>query len=92
MIGSFAVNHSEICREAVLRGVGISVFPEFVIQPYIDSGDVVEVLKDWHVGGNYQGKIIAQYAQSKYIPSQIKTFIEYLQSRFNEQQQIKKGS
>jgi len=90
--GSFAVNHSEIRREAVLRGVGISVFPEFVIQPYIDSGDVVEVLKDWHVGGNYQGKIIAQYAQSKYIPSQIKTFIEYLQSRFNEQQQIKKGS
>ncbi|WP_019274290.1 LysR family transcriptional regulator [Vibrio coralliilyticus] len=90
--GSFAVNHSEIRREAVLRGVGISVFPEFVIQPYIDSGDAVEVLKDWHVGGNYQGKIIAQYAQSKYIPSQIKTFIEYLQNRFNEQQQIKKGS
>ncbi|WFB49577.1 LysR family transcriptional regulator [Vibrio coralliilyticus] len=90
--GSFAVNHSEIRREAVLRGVGISVFPEFVIQPYIDSGEVVEVLQDWHVGGNYQGKIIAQYAQSKYIPSQIKTFIEYLQSRFNELQQIKKGS
>ncbi|MDA0128399.1 LysR family transcriptional regulator [Vibrio sp. MarTm2] len=79
--GSFVVNHSEIRREAVLRGVGISVFPEFAIQSYIDSGQVVEVLRDWHVGGNYQGKIIAQYAQSKYIPSQIKTFIEYLQQR-----------
>lgn len=79
--GSFIVNHSEIRREAVLRGVGISVFPEFAIQSYIDSGQVVEVLRDWHVGGNYQGKIIAQYAQSKYIPSQIKTFIEYLQQR-----------
>ncbi|MCG9681908.1 LysR family transcriptional regulator [Vibrio sp. Isolate23] len=82
--GSFAVNHSEIRREAVLRGVGISVFPEFAIQSYIDSGQVIEVLPDWHVGGNYQGKIIAQYAQSKYIPSQIKTFIEYLQDCFNE--------
>ncbi|WP_339389674.1 LysR family transcriptional regulator [Vibrio neptunius] len=82
--GSFAVNHSEIRREAVLRGVGISVFPEFAIQSYIDSGQVTEVLPDWHVGGNYQGKIIAQYAQSKYIPSQIKTFIEYLQDRFNQ--------
>lgn len=82
--GSFAVNHSEIRREAVLRGVGISVFPEFAIQSYIDSGQVIEVLPDWHVGGNYQGKIIAQYAQSKYIPSQIKTFIEYLQDRFNQ--------
>jgi DNA-binding transcriptional LysR family regulator len=79
--GSFTVNHSEIRREAVLRGVGISVFPEFAIQSYLDSGEVVEVLRDWHVGGNYQGKIVAQYAQSKYIPGQIKTFIEYLQQR-----------
>ncbi|EGA72092.1 transcriptional regulator [Vibrio sinaloensis DSM 21326] len=79
--GSFIVNHSEIRREAVLRGVGLSVFPEFAIQSYIDSGQVIEVLRDWHVGGNYQGKIIAQYAQSKYIPSQIKTFIEYIQNR-----------
>lgn len=80
--GSFAVNHSEIRREAVIRGVGISVFPEFAIRSYIDSGEVVEVLKDWHVGGNYQGRIIAQYAQSKFIPGQIKTFVEYLQQRF----------
>ena len=79
--GTFIVNHSEIRREAVLRGVGVSVFPEFAIQSYIDSGQVIEILRDWHVGGNYQGKIIAQYAQSKYIPSQIKTFIEYLQNR-----------
>jgi len=80
--GSFAVNHSEIRREAVIRGVGISVFPEFAIRSYIDAGEVVEVLKDWHVGGNYQGKVIAQYAQSKFIPGQIKTFVEYLQQRF----------
>ncbi|RTZ17989.1 LysR family transcriptional regulator [Vibrio aquaticus] len=80
--GSFAVNHSEIRREAVLRGVGISVFPEFAIQPYLDSGQVLEVLKDWHVGGNYQGKVTAQYAQSKFIPEQIKAFVDYLQERF----------
>ncbi|RAH35590.1 LysR family transcriptional regulator, partial [Vibrio vulnificus] len=35
----------------------------------------------WHLGGNYQGQILAQYAQSKYVPQQIKTFIEYLQQR-----------
>ena len=82
--GSFAVNHSEIRREAVLRGIGISVFPEFTIQEHIDSGQVVELLKDWHIGGNYQGQVIAQYAQSKFIPRQIKAFVDYIQARFNQ--------
>lgn len=82
--GSFAVNHSEIRREAVLRGIGISVFPEFTIQEYIDSGQVVELLEDWHIGGNYQGQVIAQYAQSKFIPRQIKAFVDYIQARFNQ--------
>ncbi|MEL7291426.1 MAG: LysR family transcriptional regulator [Pseudomonadota bacterium] len=80
--GSFTVNHSEIRREAVIRGKGISVFPEFAIQSYIASKKVIEVLPDWHVGGKYQGTIVAQYAQSKFIPGQIKTFVDYLQQRF----------
>lgn len=79
--GSFAVNHSEIRREAVLRGIGISIFPEFAIQPYIKSGKLTEVLYDWNMEGGYQGYIVAQYAQSKYVPKQIKTFIEYIQKR-----------
>ncbi|MGD8120924.1 LysR family transcriptional regulator [Vibrio sp. TRT 2004] len=83
--GSFAVNHSEIRREAVLRGIGISVFPEFAIQEYLDSGQVVELLEEWHIGGNYQGQVIAQYAQSKFIPKQIKAFVDYLQTRFNQE-------
>ncbi|ERB63551.1 hypothetical protein N779_20225 [Vibrio coralliilyticus OCN008] len=70
--GSFAVNHSEIRREAVLRGVGISVFPEFVIQPYIDSGDVVEVLKDWHVGGNYQAKLLPNMLNLNTYPARLR--------------------
>ena len=82
--GSFTVNHSEIRREAVIRHTGISVFPEFAIQSYIESGQVIEILPDWHVGGNYQGNIVAQYAQSKFIPGQIKTFVEYLQQRFSQ--------
>ncbi|MGL5605758.1 MAG: LysR family transcriptional regulator [Plesiomonas sp.] len=79
--GSLAVNHSEIRREAVLRGMGISVFPEFAIHHFIASGELIELLSDWRLGGNYQGQILAQYAQSKYVPLQIKTFIAYLQQR-----------
>lgn len=80
---TFAVNHSEIRREAVLRGIGISIFPEFVIAPYLKSKEVVEVLPDWQVGGNYQGNIVAQYTQSKYIPNQITAFVEYVREQFS---------
>ncbi|BFM50458.1 LysR family transcriptional regulator [Marinomonas sp. THO17] len=80
--GSMSVNHSEIRREAVLQNMGISVFPEFSIQPYLETNQVVELFKDWHMKGNYQGDIIAQYVQSKYIPMQIKTFVDFLKQRF----------
>jgi len=77
--GSFIVNHSEIRRAAVLNGTGISVFPDFVISQDIESNDVLELLPDWHIGGSYQGAILAQYAQSKYIPTQTKVFVKYMQ-------------
>lgn len=76
--GSLQVNHSEIRREAVLRGVGISIFPEFSIREYIENGQAVELLTAWQVKGNYQGNIIAQYPQSKYIPVQVRCFLDFL--------------
>jgi len=82
--GSFIVNHSEIRRAAVLNGTGISVFPDFVISRDIESNDVVELLPDWHVSGSYQGAILAQYAQSKYIPTQTKVFVNYMQDYFKQ--------
>lgn len=83
---NFAVNHSEIRREAVLRGMGISIFPEFAIAQHLKSEEVIEVLPDWTVSGNYQGDIIAQYTRSKYIPSQITAFTRYIKKRFKQQE------
>lgn len=81
--GSFAVNHSEIRREAVLRGFGISLFPEFAVREDLASGKMVQVLANWQLGGRYQGTIWVQYAQSKYIPNQIKALADYLQQRMH---------
>lgn len=82
--GPLMVNHSEIRREAVLQGMGVSVFAEFVVAPLIKSGQLVALLDDWDMAGNYQGEIVIQYPQSKYIPSQVKQFIDYLQQSFKE--------
>ncbi|CEP34386.1 MULTISPECIES: LysR family transcriptional regulator [unclassified Halomonas] len=81
--GTLTVNHSEIRREAVLKGRGVSIFPDFVISAHLASNEVTELLKDWHISGSYQGKIIAQYAQSKYMTSQLKAFINFIKDRFD---------
>ncbi|WP_413283466.1 LysR family transcriptional regulator [Vibrio sp. MA40-2] len=76
--GPLAVNHSEIRREAVLQGLGISIFPDFTVAKYLASGDLIQVLPEWHIKGGYQGSIVAQYPQSRYIPNQLKAFIDFL--------------
>ncbi|HBV77943.1 Transcriptional regulator, LysR family [Vibrio casei] len=77
--GVIAVNHSEIRREAVLQGLGISIFPDFTLSKYLNSGELIQVLPEWHINGNYQGNIVAQYPQSKYIPNQLKAFLNFIQ-------------
>ncbi|BDR15915.1 LysR family transcriptional regulator [Vibrio sp. STUT-A11] len=82
--GRLAVNHTEIRKDAVLRGMGISIFPEFSIDTLIQSGDVEALFPEWEVKGSYQGKIVAQYPQSRFIPRQFKMLVEYLHSRLSE--------
>ncbi len=82
--GQLAVNHTEIRKDAVLRGMGVSIFPEFAIVDLIHSGAVVELFPDWEVEGSYQGKIVAQYPQSRFVPRQLKVLVDYLQSRLSE--------
>ena len=79
---SFSVNHTQVRRDAALRGLGIAAFPDFAIQDTLDKKDLIPVLQDWQVLGKYQGDIIAQYAQSKYIPTQIRHFISFLSNSF----------
>ncbi|MDG3085399.1 LysR family transcriptional regulator [Vibrio hannami] len=76
--GRYAVNHSQMRLNGVKNGLGIGIFHDFVVKSAIEKGEVVEVLADWTVKGNYHGIIALQYAQTKYLPARIKVFIEYV--------------
>lgn len=78
--GHLAVNHSEIRRQAVLEGLGISLFPEFVVRNECQQGVLQPILSEWQLAGSYQGQIVAQYPQSPFIPSQVKAFVAHLKS------------
>lgn len=75
--GRYAVNHSQMRLNGVINGLGIGIFPDFVVQEALIKGDVIEVLGDWTIKSNYQGVIALQYAQTKYMPTKLKVFIDY---------------
>lgn len=75
--GPLAVNHTEIRREAVARHMGIAPFPSFCVEDRINNGELVQVLREWKLTGKFQGQVVAQYLQSKYVPAQIKAFVQH---------------
>lgn len=76
--GRYAVNHSQMRLKGVIDGLGIGIFPDFVIKQALENGSVKEVLKDWTMKGNYQGDIALQFAQTKFMPARLRAFIDYV--------------
>jgi DNA-binding transcriptional LysR family regulator len=75
--GRYAVNHSQMRLNGVKDNLGIGIFPDFVIKNELISGDVIHVLPDWTIRGNYHGDIALQYSQTKFMPARIRTVIDY---------------
>lgn len=76
--GRYAVNHSQMRLNGVKNGLGIGIFHDFVIQEAIKSGEVVRVLEEWTIKGNYHGIVAMQFAQTKYMPARFRVFIDYM--------------
>ncbi len=76
--GRYAVNHAQMRLNGVKNGLGIGIFHDFVVKQAIINGEVVEVLNDWTIKGNYHGIIALQYAQTKYMPARLRVFIDYI--------------
>lgn len=76
--GRYAVNHSQMRLNGVKDGFGIGIFPDFVIKEALQNKEVLPILDDWQIKGNYQGVIAMQYAHNKYMPSRLKVFTAFV--------------
>ncbi|PSW13500.1 LysR family transcriptional regulator [Photobacterium rosenbergii] len=76
--GRYAVNHSQMRLRGVMDGLGIGIFPDFVIKQALEENEVKPVLEDWTIKGNYQGDIALQFAQTKFMPARLRVFIDYV--------------
>ncbi len=82
--GRYSVNHSEMRLDAVKQGMGIGVFPDFVVKDSLLNAKVIEVLPEWQLKAAYQGEVIMQYPQTKYMPARRRVFIDYMVKAFSE--------
>jgi DNA-binding transcriptional LysR family regulator len=79
--GSYLVNHSEMRRDAIEQGFGIGALPDYMAKQSIESGQLIALLNDWKLQGNYQGDICLQFVQSKYMPNKNRVFIDFIKQK-----------
>ncbi|CAM4092572.1 LysR family transcriptional regulator [Vibrio neonatus] len=76
--GRYAVNQAQLRFEGVKSHLGIGLFHDFVVEDALENGEVVQVLEDWTLTGNYHGNILMQYPQTKYVPERLRLFIDFI--------------
>lgn len=73
--GRMMANNGEALMQATAAGLGMTRQPDFIAQPFIDSGVVVEILKKFAIAPL---GIYAVLPSNRYIPHRVSVLIEYL--------------
>jgi len=66
-------------RQSVRDGLGIALLADWTVQNDLASGELVELLPDWHITGlSPDTKIWLVYPSRRFIPGKTRAFIEFL--------------
>jgi DNA-binding transcriptional LysR family regulator len=70
-----AANNGDALLQAAAQGLGITRPPDFIAQPFLDNGSVVQLLKD------FEPEPLGIYAvlpSNRYVPHRISVLIDFL--------------
>lgn len=74
-------NEATALMQACIHGSGIAVQPIYLVNPYIDSGQLVNVLPEWKTRDM---DIFAFYLSRKHLSPAIRSMIDFLSDYFKE--------
>jgi DNA-binding transcriptional LysR family regulator len=74
--GNCRVNNSEVLLNLARCGMGIIVFPSYMVGPDLQSGRLCEVLADYAVFPNMA--LYAMYLPNRYLQPKVRAFIDFL--------------
>lgn len=75
--GSFQTNYSEALVDAVKDSLGIGMICYWQVHNELQSGELQEVLTDFHPGRNQQ--LYAVYPSKRHLPLKTKTLVSFLE-------------
>lgn len=76
---SLAVNESNAHTTAILAGLGASQMVSFVAQPYLASGELVEVLADWT---RDPLPVYVVYPPNRHLSAKVRAFVDWAAELF----------
>lgn len=77
--GSVAVNESTAHLTALLAGLGIGLNFRFQVQPYLDRGELVQVLPDWRQASM---PLYVMYPQNRHMNAKARVFVDWVAEVF----------
>ncbi len=78
--GSVHANNGEMLAAIAAAGVGIALEPDFIVKPLLESGALVEILKNFQPAPT---NIYAVYASRRHLSAKVRTFVDFLAERFS---------
>lgn len=79
--GNIRSNETSTLMQITLAGAGIAMLPRYLAAPALSSGRLVEVLSDYCAPN---AKLYAVYASRKNMPTSLRTLLDFLAARFQE--------
>lgn len=82
--GSLTVNSVDTMIQTVVQGVGISVLPDLLIQPRLETGELVQIMPHYHVDLKDLAveQAYAMYSSRNQMPAKVRAFLEFYKTRF----------
>jgi DNA-binding transcriptional LysR family regulator len=69
------VNDHLFAREIVLRGEGIALLPDILVEEDINAGQLVRLLPEWE---NRQREIYIVYSSEQFLAPKVKAFVDFV--------------
>jgi len=78
--GNFVVNNSDAICEMLLQGLGICQMPTFIVQKYLNSGHLTQILSQYSLP---EHNIFAVYPERQHMPAKVRVFIDFIQQKLD---------
>jgi len=73
--GSYLANSSVMLRDALVAGCGVTLTPRFVVDDLLESGAVVEVLREYRAPPH---QVYGVIAQQRYVARKVRLFLDFV--------------